>query len=228
MAIKKGDVIARVSDPGVKTPDAFREWLQMRGPGEPIKLALLRDDRPLEMTVTLTATSRPKTANERRAYLGMELAETRDGDGIPVTQVAADSPAATAGLRKGDLLLKIDGAELNSPSRLNDILTEKAPGDTLAIAVRRDGADMVLRARLIADRTGGGRGGIGGGRAGGTGRGGDGAGRGGPAGGGRGGDGPANLGLWKKDVFRIAIIGVEFPDLKHNPAISMKAWERPS
>lgn len=31
--------------------------------------------------------------------------------------------------------------------------------------------------------------------------------------------------LWKKPGYKLAIIGVEFPDTKHNPAVSMGAWE---
>lgn len=30
--------------------------------------------------------------------------------------------------------------------------------------------------------------------------------------------------MWKKDVFRLAVITVEFPDAKHNPAISSNHW----
>lgn len=31
--------------------------------------------------------------------------------------------------------------------------------------------------------------------------------------------------LWKKPGYKLALIGVEFPDTKHNPAVSMGAWE---
>ena len=32
--------------------------------------------------------------------------------------------------------------------------------------------------------------------------------------------------MWKKPGYKLAIIGVEFPDTKHNPAVSMGEWER--
>jgi M6 family metalloprotease-like protein len=32
--------------------------------------------------------------------------------------------------------------------------------------------------------------------------------------------------MWKKPGYKLAIIGVEFPDAKHNPAVSMGAWEQ--
>jgi M6 family metalloprotease-like protein len=31
--------------------------------------------------------------------------------------------------------------------------------------------------------------------------------------------------VWKKDVYRLAVICVEYPDVKHNPAVSARDWE---
>ncbi|MEK7468747.1 MAG: M6 family metalloprotease domain-containing protein [Planctomycetota bacterium] len=30
---------------------------------------------------------------------------------------------------------------------------------------------------------------------------------------------------WKKDLYRLAVIGVEYPDTKHNPKVALKDWE---
>jgi M6 family metalloprotease-like protein len=201
--VKKGDAITRVGEQAVKAPEAFREWLQAHGPGDEVKLTLLRDDRPLEVTATLAATSRPMTVGAQRAYLGLELGEAKEGEGVRVEKVAADSPAASAGFKSGDFVFKIDGGDLTRASRLSDVLFEKKPGDNLAFAVRRDGKEMVLKVTLTAER-GGGRGGRGGG--------------GGP-------DGPTTTALWKKDVFRVAVVGIEFPDVKHNAKVAVKDWE---
>ena len=29
---------------------------------------------------------------------------------------------------------------------------------------------------------------------------------------------------WKKDVFRLAVVCIEYPDVKHNPKISANDW----
>src|SRR5262249_10140749 len=136
--------------------------------------------------------------------------------GVRVDQVAANSPAETAGLKGGDLVVKLNGKEMTRASQLNDVLSDKRPGDTLAFVVRREGKDVEITARL----SGGERGGAGGQR------GGRGGGGGGGGGGFRaGGEGPAATGPWKKDVFRVAVVGIEFPDVKHNPKASLKDWE---
>jgi M6 family metalloprotease-like protein len=192
----KDDVVLRVAGQEVKTPEAFREWLQARGPGEAVKLSLLRADKPVEVTATLAATSRPMTTTPAgRIYLGINLGEAKGGEGVPVDLVAADSPAATAGFKTGDRIVKVDGAEFTRASRLADVLAEKKAGDILAFAVRRDGKEVVLKATLGAERGGGGPG------------------------------GPGPAAPWGKDVFRLAVVGIEFPDVKHNAKATPKEWE---
>src|SRR5205085_9847240 len=101
-------------------------------------------------------------------------------------------------------------------------------------AVRRDGTDVEMKVTLTAGRgEGTARGGFGG-RAGAGGRGGAGpkggagergGGPGGRAGFARGSDGPPPATVWKKEVFRLAVVGIEYPDVKHNAAAAAKDWD---
>jgi M6 family metalloprotease-like protein len=195
--LKKGDVVTRVGDRPVQTAEAFREWLQTHGPGDAVKLGLLRQDKPVEVSATLIATSRPLKVGGQRVYLGLELGEAKEGEGVLVDRVVPDSPADGAGLKKGDHLVKIDGTTLVRAGRLTDILSEKKPGDTVTLVVRRDDKDVELKATLTADRQ----------RGGGRGRGG------------------FTFVPWKKDVFRLAVVCLEFPDVKHNAKVPLKEWE---
>jgi M6 family metalloprotease-like protein len=146
---------------------------------------------------------------------------------VRVERVANNSPAATAGVRTGDFLVKLEGSEFTRPNRLTDLLYEKRPGDTLSFIVRRDGKDVEMKATLAAD------GGDGDGRRGGFRGRGDGRGKGGAGDGaktvrggfgGRGTDGPPPTTIWRKDVMRVAVVGVEFPDQKHNAKVTAKEW----
>ena len=60
----------------------------------------------------------------------------------------ADSPAAAAGLRDGDIITAVDGTEIDPGSPLDDILTQFAPGRTVALDVLRDGQKMTLTLTL--------------------------------------------------------------------------------
>ncbi|HEX6657221.1 MAG TPA: site-2 protease family protein [Ilumatobacter sp.] len=65
-------------------------------------------------------------------------------DGVEVRQVLVASPAAAAGLRADDVVVAIGGEELQEPDDLGTIVQASRPGDTLAFAVVRDGARIIV------------------------------------------------------------------------------------
>jgi len=59
--------------------------------------------------------------------------------GALVSDVQPDSPAATAGLKSGDVVTAIDGQPVDSSGRLSLIVGEAAPGTKMTLDVLRDG-----------------------------------------------------------------------------------------
>jgi M6 family metalloprotease-like protein len=198
--LRPGDVLLKVGEQGIASADAMRDQLQLRAPGDAVKLAVVRDGKPLELTATLAAVSRPMKAGTRRAILGVQTEEPKEGDGVAIAQVTPGSGAAAAGLKAGDVLLKLDGVALTGPSHLSDKLGEKQPGDTVALTVRRADMTLELTAKLSADQ-GGGRGFR------------------------KGGWDTRAAVAWKKDSYRLAVVCIEYPDQEHNPKFTLKDWE---
>src|SRR5262249_45606391 len=157
--VKKGDVVTRVGDHPVRTPDAFREWVQTHGPGNAVKIGLLREDKSVEVTATLIATSRPMKYGGQRVYFGAQLGEGKEGEGAPVDQVTANAPAAQAGLKSGARIVKFDGRNVASAERVRTAVADKAPGDSVTLTVMREGKEVELKVTLTADRFGRGEGG---------------------------------------------------------------------
>src|SRR5262249_7164731 len=139
----------------VRTAEAFREWVQTHGPGDAMKIGLTRDDKPVEVSATLAATSRPMKAGARGVVFGVELGRAKEGEGVRVEKVTADSPADKAGLKVGDHITKLEGTDFTRAGRLADVLSEKRPGDIITFAVLRDGKEVQLKATLAAEREGG-------------------------------------------------------------------------
>ena len=54
---------------------------------------------------------------------------TDPGYGIVIASVLEDGPAEKAGVVRGDILLEIDGREMEGPSDLRRMLDDLAPGD---------------------------------------------------------------------------------------------------
>ncbi|MCO5167927.1 MAG: PDZ domain-containing protein [Planctomycetes bacterium] len=82
-------------------------------------------------------------------FLGVYLVEEERGrDGALVEEVAPDSPAAQAGLRKGDRIVGVDGAATPNSKALIGILTRANPGQKLSLRVSRDGWERTLDVTL--------------------------------------------------------------------------------
>ena len=68
--------------------------------------------------------------------------------GVGVTQVVKDSPAEKAGIRKDDVILRIDGENVNSVRKLNRLISEMAPDHSVRVTVSRGGAEQELTATI--------------------------------------------------------------------------------
>jgi membrane-associated protease RseP (regulator of RpoE activity) len=68
--------------------------------------------------------------------------------GVGVTQVVKDSPAEKAGLRKDDVILRIDGENVTSVRKLNRVVSELAPDQSVRVTVSRGGAEQEITATI--------------------------------------------------------------------------------
>ena len=64
--------------------------------------------------------------------------------GALVSDVTADSPAARAGLKSGDVLLEIDGHTVENPGDVARAVAQVAPGRTATLTVWRDNAQLSI------------------------------------------------------------------------------------
>lgn len=81
--------------------------------------------------------------------LGDQLAEYfgADDGGVLVTSVSEDSPAEEAGLRAGDVIIAVDGDDVDDPGDLMEAIAEAEEGD-IEIRILRDRRTQTLRATL--------------------------------------------------------------------------------
>jgi hypothetical protein len=96
-----------------------------------------------------------RAAQGEAAFLGIDVRENDSGSleelffapGVKVTAVADGSPAAEAGFQIGDVLLKLDGQEVNDPGALRAML-EKLDGTAdVALDVQRGDSGFRLNVR---------------------------------------------------------------------------------
>lgn len=92
----------------------------------------------------------------RRAMLGVgiqkvshELASSfgvGSNQGVLVTEVVAGSPAAKAGLKQGDVIVKFSGREVHDPRGLQNVVEQCEPDSKQTIEIVRDGKPMTIEA----------------------------------------------------------------------------------
>ncbi len=87
------------------------------------------------MTSTYIGVSLQNLNQQLGEYFGVE-----DAKGVLVTEVMDDSPAKKAGLEAGDVIIGIDGDEVEDPSDVQEVIRAKEEGDEVTIAVLRNKA----------------------------------------------------------------------------------------
>ena len=83
--------------------------------------------------------------------LSPELAKSfgsRTTQGALIGDVVPDSPAARAGLRRGDIVLAVDGEPVLDSRRLTLKVSQAAPGTAIDLKLLRDGQEQNLRVTL--------------------------------------------------------------------------------
>jgi Do/DeqQ family serine protease len=72
----------------------------------------------------------------------------KTGDGIYVTDITENSGAEDAGLRKGDVITKIDNTPISDFADLSLAIGSKRPGDAVLVTFIRNGKESVSRVTL--------------------------------------------------------------------------------
>ncbi len=81
-----------------------------------------------------------------RPWLGIRLAPQEGGEGMVVTRVVADSPAARAGFQRDDVVLLIGGVSWAEDAVEN--LAQRRPGEVVVVTIQRDEEMLELSVTL--------------------------------------------------------------------------------
>jgi serine protease Do len=90
----------------------------------------------------------------RRPWIGVQLAQRsrnpRDliTTGAVVAEVAPESPAASAGVRRGDVITRLGARNINNPFDWDAALLDLRVGEQAQITLRRDGRPVTLTASV--------------------------------------------------------------------------------
>ncbi|MEL6895376.1 MAG: PDZ domain-containing protein [Planctomycetota bacterium] len=143
--VKQGDVITAIDGNAIADGTAYLDVLRKKKPGRRVFVDLQRGDETLQVQTVIAVRPGSRTALPT-AYLGV-TGEDKDG-AVVLKTVVKDSPAATAGLKPGDVISAVDGAEVKGYDALLKTLGEKAVEDPAEITIIRGEETLTLNATM--------------------------------------------------------------------------------
>ncbi len=164
--IQEDDVIQSVNGEKVRDPRALTDIVRELKPGSAAKIGLWRDGKSLEVKAVLGRYERPKRSHwvvgplakgfRSRAYLGVNIMDLDDdlasyfgikaGEGVLVTGVEKETPAAKAGIKSGDIIVQLGEKAVKECGNIHKALEELKKGDGVAITIVRHGKRETLQA----------------------------------------------------------------------------------
>jgi serine protease Do len=96
------------------------------------------------------------------SYLGVDIADVtaerlsalklKEEHGAEITMVDQDAPAGKAGLREHDVILSLNGADVESAAQLRRMIKETPPGRVVTLGISRDGQPLSIKVQLATRR----------------------------------------------------------------------------
>jgi len=129
--------------------------------GKDVAVTIVRSGTEKVLDVTIRKlggkNDEPVLASLSKGSLGVAVSSLSPADriklkikknGIRVEKVLSDSPAENAGLQAGDIILSVNGNNIDSPSALKNIIKKSETNKPLAILLQRGDMSLFVAVKL--------------------------------------------------------------------------------
>ena len=160
--VKQGDVITSAGGHPVKQVGDLPRIVAGTPPGTQLDLTILRGGKEMKLAAALGELSEsPKQLSavtqdeDRTGALGLQLSAatpelrrqyriSKDVEGVVITGVADQSPAESAGIQPGDVLVSVDQTPVETPSKAAEQLKQAAAKGNVLLLVNRKGSNQFV------------------------------------------------------------------------------------
>jgi serine protease Do len=149
--IQAGDVVEKVNGKEVSSPLELKNEVLKAEIGEPITLTLIRHGKKMEIIITPTEKPEKITPTKEEAVeeklLGIEVRDLtpdlrreydieENEEGVVITGVKENSPAARVGLSPGDVIKEVNRDPIKDLDDFKAAMQKIEPGDVVLLRVR--------------------------------------------------------------------------------------------
>ena len=196
--IQLGDIVSGATGKPFKDAAGLREWLATKRSGGLVDFQIERDRKKLTLPVKLGQASQPLNSfNEATNRLVIGATLQAAANGAQIVAVQSGLPAEKAGMKPGDIVLKVDGRAVREREDVSAALALRKAGDTLKFLYKRNDMEHEIELKPVlttnAPST--------------------------PVA-----SPSARAGFWTKPVYRLAVIPIAYPDVAFNAKITTNDW----
>ena len=159
--LKSGDIILKYNGTDVTNIASLRYAIALMKPGSKVTLAILRQGRPMDVTVEIGVfpTSQPVAASVKENKIGIEVENLsaeqanklgyQNDKGVIITKVDPSGPAAWAGLKKGALILEVNQKKVSNVEEFNKALQATPEGKPVLFFIKQDNTNRYISFKVF-------------------------------------------------------------------------------
>jgi len=106
------------------------------------------DEDPIAVGIISVAAR--SLSDKGKGALGIKFSQVRVKKGVPIEKVFPGSPAGEAGLKDGDIILSVNGTEVDYSAQLLKLVAGMKPGDSVKVRYSHDGKEGELTFALTS------------------------------------------------------------------------------
>jgi serine protease Do len=161
--VKSGDIILEFNGTPVESAAQLKNIVGQTKVGSSVKVGVWRDKKPLTLNVTIgERTPQALAAGSQKAETSSELGLTvekvpaeaaskmglKDDVGLMVKEMKPDGRGASMGLKKGDVILEVDGSVIKNVSEFTAKVEEAKKNGVIRLMIQRGSATIFLAENL--------------------------------------------------------------------------------
>ncbi|MDQ6813992.1 MAG: PDZ domain-containing protein [Bacteroidota bacterium] len=171
--LKKDDIITKVGSKDVKVPADLMEAIAEYKPKDKVDITYKRNGKESKTSAVLGENKPrafaynfnrdfnfqmpegviPPMENfnfnfNRKPRIGMQIQDVEEGKGVAVKDVDADSPAAKAGIKNGDVINQVNGKDVAGVDELRTALKDVKEGEAIKLSFKRDKKNQTAEIKI--------------------------------------------------------------------------------